>query len=94
MAVIVKELMKPNMELLDDLKIKELIPYNSLRNPVVEKVIRETLSLVKDIWKNENYGGPNYIHVELGREMRNNNEDRKKIAESNTKNRLRKRKGY
>lgn len=74
----------------DDLKIKELIPYNSLRNPVVEKVIRETLNLVKDIWKNENLGRPDYIHIELGREMRNNNEDRRKIAEANTKNRIEK----
>lgn len=74
----------------DDLKIKELIPYNSLRNPVVEKVIRETLNLVKDIWKNEKLGRPDYIHVELGRQMRNNNEDRKKIAESNAKNKIEK----
>ncbi|MBS1731359.1 MAG: hypothetical protein JSS67_11400 [Bacteroidetes bacterium] len=74
----------------DDLKVNELIPYNSLRNPVVEKVIRETLSLVKEIWKNEKLGRPDYIHVELGREMKNNNEDRKKIAEANTKNRTEK----
>ncbi|HVZ96617.1 MAG TPA: HNH endonuclease domain-containing protein [Chitinophagaceae bacterium] len=74
----------------DDLKVNELIPYNSLRNPVVEKVIRETLSLVKDIWANENLGRPDYIHVELGREMKNNNEDRKKIAEANSKNRIEK----
>lgn len=75
---------------IDDLKVNELIPYNSLRNPVVEKVIRETLSLVKDIWKNEKLGRPDYIHVELGREMKHNNEDRKKIAEANTKNRTEK----
>ncbi len=75
---------------IDDLKIKELIPYNSLRNPVVEKVIRETLSLVKDIWKNEKLGRPDYIHVELGREMKNNIEDRKKITEANTKKRIEK----
>jgi CRISPR-associated endonuclease Csn1 len=74
----------------DDLKIKELIPYNSLRNPVVEKVIRETLSLVKDIWKDPYLGRPDFIHVELGREMKNNNEDRKKISEVNSKNRVEK----
>jgi CRISPR-associated endonuclease Csn1 len=74
----------------DDLKIKELIPYNSLRNPVVEKVIRETLSLVKDIWKDPFLGRPDFIHVELGREMKNNNEDRKKISEINSKNRVEK----
>ncbi|HRF25115.1 MAG TPA: hypothetical protein PLR98_13160, partial [Chitinophagaceae bacterium] len=77
-------------ETIDELKIKELIPYNSLRNPVVEKVIRETLSLVKDIWKDEKLGRPDFIHVELGREMKNNNEDRKKIAETNSKNRIEK----
>jgi len=75
-------------ETIDDFKIKEVIPYNSLRNPVVEKIIRETLSLVKDIWKNEKLGRPDYIHVELGREMKNNNEDRKKISEANIKNRV------
>lgn len=74
----------------EDLRIKELIPYNSLRNPVVEKTIRETLSLVKDIWNNEKLGRPDFIHVELGREMKNNNEDRKKISETNNKNRTEK----
>lgn len=75
---------------IDDFKIKELIPYNSLRNPVVEKVIRETLCLVKDIWANESLGRPDFIHVELGREMKNNNEDRKNIADANNKNRVEK----
>ena len=75
---------------IEDFKIKEVIPYNSIRNPVVEKIIRETLSLTKDIWKNEKLGRPDFIHVELGREMKNNVEDRKKIAESNTKNRIEK----
>jgi len=77
-------------EAIEDLNIKQLIPYNSLRNPVVEKVIRETLSLVKDIWKNEKLGRPDYIHVELGREMKNNNKDREEIAKANTKNRVEK----
>lgn len=75
-------------ETVEDLKIKELLPYNSLRNPVVEKVIRETLSLVKDIWKDKNLGRPDYIHVELGREMKNNNKDREEIAKANAKNRV------
>jgi CRISPR-associated endonuclease Csn1 len=75
---------------INDFNIKEIIPYNSLRNPVVEKVIRETLSLVKDIWANEKLGRPDYIHVELGREMKNNSEDRQKIADANNKNRVEK----
>lgn len=74
----------------EDIKINDLIPYNSLRNPVVEKVIRETLKLVKEIWKNESLGRPDFIHVELGREMKNNAEERKKISEANSKNRIEK----
>ncbi len=77
-------------ETIDDFKIKEIIPYNSLRNPVVEKIIRETLSLVKDIWANENLGRPDYIHVELGREMKNNNKDREDIYNANQKNKIEK----
>lgn len=77
-------------ETFDDFKIKEVIPYNSIRNPVVEKIIRETLSLLKDIWKNEALGRPDFIHVELAREMKNNNEDRKKISDANAKNRVEK----
>lgn len=75
---------------INDFNIREIIPYNSLRNPVVEKTIRETLCLVKDIWANENLGRPDYIHVELGRELKNNSEDRQKISEANNKNRIEK----
>ena len=75
-------------ETIEDFRIKELIPYNSLRNPVVEKIIRETLSLVKDIWKDEKLGRPDFIHVELGREMKNNNKDRQTIFEANNRNRV------
>lgn len=40
----------------------------SLRNPIVEQVITETLRTVKDIW--QQYGDFSEIHVELGREMK------------------------
>ncbi len=74
----------------DDFKINEIIPHNSLRNPVVEKTIRETPKLVKDIWKNEKMGRPDYIHVELGRELKNNRADREKLADLNYKNKIEK----
>jgi len=62
---------------------------HSLRNPIVEQVLIETLRVVRDIWKQ--YGNGNErlfdeIHVELGREMKNNAEDRKAITEINLKN--------
>ena len=52
---------------------------HSLRNPIVEQVITETLRTVRDIWKQE--GQIDEIHVELGREMKNPAEKRKKMTE-------------
>lgn len=73
---------------IEDFKINELIPYNSLRNPVVEKVIRETLKIVKDIWANEQLGRPDFIHVELGRELKKTNKEKEEITKSNYKNKI------
>lgn len=42
---------------------------HSMRNPVVEQVVTETLRTVRDIWKN--YGHIDEIHLELGREIKN-----------------------
>ena len=52
---------------------------HSLRNPIVEQVITETLRTVRDIWKQE--GRIDEIHVELGREMKNPADKRKKMTE-------------
>lgn len=62
---------------------------HSLRNPIVEQVITETLRVVKDVWNKYGEGKENYfdeIHIELGRDMKNNAEDRKSISENNNKN--------
>ena len=52
---------------------------HSLRNPIVEQVITETLRTVRDIWKQE--GQIDEIHLELGREMKNPADKRKKMTE-------------
>ncbi|MDO4930087.1 MAG: HNH endonuclease domain-containing protein [Bacteroidales bacterium] len=57
---------------------------HSLRNPIVEQVVTETLRTVRDIWKQ--YGRPNKIHIELGRELRSNSEERKKRTDTILKN--------
>lgn len=57
---------------------------HSLRNPIVEQVVTETLRVVKDIWKRYGNGAKNFfdeIHVELGREMKNTADDRKRITD-------------
>lgn len=64
----------------DDIK---RFPLHSLRNPVVEQIVNETLMVVKDIWKT--YGKPDEIVVELAREMKMTAEDRKKMTEANSK---------
>ena len=51
---------------------------HSLRNPIVEQVITETLRTVRDIWNK--YGNIDEIHVELGREMKNPADKRAKIT--------------
>lgn len=68
---------------LDDFK------QHSLRNPIVEQVITETLRVVRDIWKQYGKGDKNFfseIHVELGRDMKNTAEDRKKLTTYITNN--------
>ncbi|WP_029489437.1 type II CRISPR RNA-guided endonuclease Cas9 [Ochrovirga pacifica] len=56
---------------------------HSLRNPIVEQVVTETLRTVRDIWKYYGNGSPNYfneIHIELGREMKNPADKRKQMS--------------
>jgi CRISPR-associated endonuclease Csn1 len=62
---------------------------HSLRNPIVEQVITETLRVVKDIWNKYGNGEKDFfneIHIELGREMKNPADKRKQMAERNTEN--------
>ena len=57
---------------------------HSLNNPVVEKVVLETLRVVRDIWKQE--GQIDEIHVELGRDLKNSSEKRASIQQQIQKN--------
>lgn len=59
--------------------IQKEIPNNSLRNPIVEQVVRETMYLVRDVWKK--FGDLDEIHIELGRDLKNNSEQKFKISE-------------
>jgi len=62
---------------------------HSLRNPIVEQVIIETLRVVRDIWKQYGAGAKDFfkeIHVELGREMKNTAEKRKQMTERTSNN--------
>jgi len=68
--------------------IKEF-KQHSLRNPIVEQVVVETLRVVKDIWQYYGDGKEKFfdeIHVELGRDMKNPKNIREKMTKSITKN--------
>lgn len=60
-----------------DLYLKSFRQH-SLRNPIVEQVVTETLRVVRDVWKR--VGQIDEIHVELGREMKNPADKRKQMT--------------
>jgi len=57
---------------------------HSLRNPIVEQCILETLRTVADIW--QQCGHIDEIHLELGREMKNPADKRQQISNRNREN--------
>lgn len=70
-------------------KYLEEFKQHSLRNPIVEQVVTETLRVVKDIWVKYGNGAKDFfseIHIELGREMKNTTEERKRLTGIVTEN--------
>ncbi|NDV94355.1 type II CRISPR RNA-guided endonuclease Cas9 [Dysgonomonas sp. 521] len=65
-------------------KFLEAFKQHSLRNPVVEQIVTETLRVVRDIWVK--HGNLFEIHIELGREMRNPAKKRQEITRRNLEN--------
>jgi CRISPR-associated endonuclease Csn1 len=52
----------------------DLLPKNSLRQPVVEKILNQMINVVNAII--ENYGRPDEIRVELARELKQSKQER------------------
>lgn len=52
----------------------EILPKNSLRNPVVEKILNQMINVVNEVIKE--YGKPDEIRIELARELKKNAEER------------------
>ena len=62
---------------------------HSLRNPIVEQVVTETLRVVKDIWEQYGQGKADFfqeIHIELGRELKKTAKEREELSKQNQKN--------
>jgi len=54
----------------------ELLPKNSLRNPVVEKILNQMVNVINAIIKDKSLGKPDEIRIELARELKRNAKER------------------
>lgn len=57
---------------------------HSLRNPIVEQVVTETLRTVRDVWRK--HGRIDEIHIEMGRDMKQTAEQRRRATQKITEN--------
>lgn len=62
----------------------EILPKNSLRNPVVEKILNQMVNLINTII--DTYGRPDEIRVELARELKKNAKEREELTKSIARN--------
>lgn len=62
----------------------ELLPKNSLRQPIVEKILNQMINVVNAIL--ERYGKPSEIRVELARELKQSKDERNDADLQNSKN--------
>ena len=58
----------------------EILPKNSLRNPVVEKILNQMINVVNGII--DTHGKPDEIRIELARELKKNAKEREELTKS------------
>ncbi|HAO08536.1 MAG TPA: type II CRISPR RNA-guided endonuclease Cas9 [Chryseobacterium sp.] len=58
----------------------EILPKNSLRNPVVEKILNQMINVVNAAV--ESFGKPDEIRIELARELKKNAKEREELTAS------------
>jgi len=58
----------------------ELLKKNSLRNPVVEKILNQMINVINQII--ETYGKPDEIRIELARELKKNAKERAEMSKN------------
>ena len=61
----------------------DILPKNSLRNPVVEKGLNQMINVVNYLI--DEYGQPDEIRVELARELKKSAKEREEMSEANSK---------
>ena len=60
----------------------EILPKNSLRNPVVEKILNQMVHVVNAIIADPQLGKPDEIRIELARELKKNAKERQELTKS------------
>jgi CRISPR-associated endonuclease Csn1 len=58
----------------------DLLPKNSLRNPVVEKILNQMVNVVNAIINDPTLGMPDEIRIELARELKKNAKERQEMT--------------
>ena len=61
----------------------DILPKNSLRNPVVEKILNQMVNVVNGII--DTYGKPDEIRIELARELKKNAKEREELTQAISK---------
>jgi len=60
----------------------EILKKNSLRNPVVEKILNQCINVVNSIIEDSKMGRPDEIRVELARELKNTKDQRSEMTKA------------
>lgn len=61
----------------------QILPKNSLRNPVVEKILNQMVNVVNGII--DDFGKPDEIRIELARELKKSAQERQRLTDSISK---------
>lgn len=75
-----KSLTKEEIENKKYKDLLEAIPKNSLRNPVVEKILNQMVNVVNEVITS--YGKPDEIRIEMARELKKSAKERKEMSDA------------
>ncbi len=60
----------------------EVLPKNTLRNPVVEKILNQMINLINTVIDDKELGKPDEIRIELARELKKSAKEREEMTRS------------
>ncbi len=74
----VRSLTKEEIESKDLVERLDVLPKNSLHNPVVEKILNQMINVVNSLA--DEYGKPDEVHIEFARELKKNQQQRQTMT--------------